>query len=539
MDRWGLHNSYRDVWNGVVTRLQAFLIILLIWAGVYLPGLGTTEIKGEEGRRILPAIAMLDDGHWIVPYIGGEPYLNKPPFLNWAIAGMFEVTGIRNGWTARLPTVFAILALAGVTVLGGSHWLRPEGALIAAVVMLTNFAMVDKGRLAEIEGLYVSLSGIAIILWLARYQSTRYAAGDWFLWLPAMIFLGLATLTKGPLHLLFFYAIVLSVLIQEGKISRLFTVAHLVGVLLMAGIVALWMVPYLKMSGDGEASATWSEQFIGRVTGGNFDFGRWIVTIPRALSDYLPWVVFAPLMWASQDSLQNASGAAKIFRGIRFALVPCFFGLLVIPGILPRYVLPLIVPFALALAFSLRDLPPGFRAMNAWRKTINFLIALAAMAALAIPFMAGFSALNVIVSALLIGITFLLRYVPTTSAVLLTIRTGVFMGMIMAIYAVAAVPRIVAEDDIRPTGAAINDAIGDSPALYVQQGDLFPALVYVRFPVRYFEDFDEIPTEAQRVLLRKKKIEKLRKVWPEARVITEVSSKYKKDYVIVSPGSPE
>ncbi len=525
------------MWNNGVTRLQAFVIIILIWAGVYIPGLGTTEIKGEEGRRILPAIAMLDDGHWIVPYIGGEPYLNKPPLLNWAIAGIFEVTGIRNGWTARLPTVLALLTLAGVTVLGCSRWLTPQGALIAAVVMLTSFAMLDKGRLAEIEGLYVSLSGIAIILWLVRFQRTRYATGDWLLWLPAMIFLALATLTKGPLHLLFFYAIVVSVLLKEGEMRRLFTFAHVVGLLFMVAMVALWMVPYLKMSGGGEASATWSDQFIGRVTGGNFSFGRWIVTIPRGLSDCLPWIVFAPLMWTSHDARQDATDDMKIFRGIRAALVLCFFGLLVIPGVLPRYVLPLVVPFALALAFTLRDLPPGSRAMNAWRTTVNFLIALAGIVALAIPFVAGVSPLSVIVTVLLVGVPFLLRLLPSTSAGLLAIRWGVFMGMVMAIYAVAAVPRIVAEDDIRPTAAAINQAIGDSPALHVHRGDLFPALIYVRFPVRYFDDFDEIPAEARRVLLRKKKLEKLRKVWPDAKVIAEVSSKYNKDYVIVSPGN--
>ena len=48
--------------------------LLLVWAAIYLPALGSLEIKGEEGRRILPAVTMLETGNYIVPQIGSEPY---------------------------------------------------------------------------------------------------------------------------------------------------------------------------------------------------------------------------------------------------------------------------------------------------------------------------------------------------------------------------------------------------------------------------------------------------------------------------------
>ncbi|PYI87251.1 MAG: hypothetical protein DMF03_13850, partial [Verrucomicrobia bacterium] len=38
-------------------------VVLLVWAAIYLPALGSLEIKGEEGRRILPAITMLQSGN--------------------------------------------------------------------------------------------------------------------------------------------------------------------------------------------------------------------------------------------------------------------------------------------------------------------------------------------------------------------------------------------------------------------------------------------------------------------------------------------
>ena len=42
-----------------MSRLPPIAIVLAVWAAIYLPALGSFEIKGEEGRRILPAVAML------------------------------------------------------------------------------------------------------------------------------------------------------------------------------------------------------------------------------------------------------------------------------------------------------------------------------------------------------------------------------------------------------------------------------------------------------------------------------------------------
>ncbi len=95
-----------------MSRATTFWIVLLGWAAIYLPGLGSLEIKGEEGRRILPAVTMLETGNYLVPQVGSEPYYRKPPLVNWLVAASFKLTGQRNEWTARLPSVLCILAVA-------------------------------------------------------------------------------------------------------------------------------------------------------------------------------------------------------------------------------------------------------------------------------------------------------------------------------------------------------------------------------------------------------------------------------------------
>ena len=42
-----------------MSRARAIALVLVVWAAIYLPRLGSLEIKSEEGRRILPAVTML------------------------------------------------------------------------------------------------------------------------------------------------------------------------------------------------------------------------------------------------------------------------------------------------------------------------------------------------------------------------------------------------------------------------------------------------------------------------------------------------
>src|SRR5206468_9647287 len=118
-------------------------IVLLVWAAIYLPGLGSLEIRGEEGRRILPAVTMLQTGNFLVPYVGSEAYFRKPPLVNWLVAASFKLTGVRNEWTARLPSALAVLAVAIAFITLGPRSLGSLGSLFAALVWLANFANVE------------------------------------------------------------------------------------------------------------------------------------------------------------------------------------------------------------------------------------------------------------------------------------------------------------------------------------------------------------------------------------------------------------
>ncbi|MBV8378824.1 MAG: glycosyltransferase family 39 protein, partial [Verrucomicrobia bacterium] len=107
-----------------LTPRRAFVFVALLWAGIYLPGLGTLQLQHEEPRRALPALHMLTSGDWLVPRVGSDPYLRKPPLLNWAIALSCKLSGGVSEWAVRFPSVLATLALAlTILVAGGRRWL--------------------------------------------------------------------------------------------------------------------------------------------------------------------------------------------------------------------------------------------------------------------------------------------------------------------------------------------------------------------------------------------------------------------------------
>jgi len=89
---------------------------------------------------------MLATGNYLVPYLGASPYLNKPPLINWLVAGSFRISGIRNEWTARFPSALLVLLVAMVRATVGRTSLGAMGSFIAAVCWLMTLELIAKGR---------------------------------------------------------------------------------------------------------------------------------------------------------------------------------------------------------------------------------------------------------------------------------------------------------------------------------------------------------------------------------------------------------
>jgi 4-amino-4-deoxy-L-arabinose transferase-like glycosyltransferase len=340
-----------------LSRPVACALIILFWAAIYLPGLGSIEIKGEEIRRIMPGVAMLETGNWIVPHFNGYPYLRKPPLVNWAIALSIKAFGARTEWTVRFPSVLAMLAMGLVMLYACAPWLGVNAALAAVLIAYTSAGIVEKGRIAEIEAIYIALFGMAFSCWLGWTATGR---SRWLIWPVTGLFLGLGLLAKGPPNLAFFYAIAGFIAWRSARKkgttaamdTGLASWAHLCGVIIMIGVFALWCVPYMRQASTLGAGGVWARQMEQRIGGG--DTGTVFINFLRSLVNFLPWALALPLFWRRATLSRLSARDRLIVEAARWPIVICAFVLMFIPGMLPRYTLPLVIPYALLLALLLK-----------------------------------------------------------------------------------------------------------------------------------------------------------------------------------------
>ena len=189
---------------------------------------------------------------------------------------------------------------------------------------------------------------MATACWLGWTATGR---SRWLTWPVTGLLLGLGLLAKGPPHLAYFYA--MAGRIGPGWGARraegnerwrtgLVSWAHLAGVAIMLGVFALWCVPYLRETAKLGAAGVWARQMEQRVGGGNG--GTVFANFGRSLVNFLPWVLALPLFWHRRTLERLEPRDRLLVEAARWPVVACAFALMLVPGMLPRYTLPLLVP---------------------------------------------------------------------------------------------------------------------------------------------------------------------------------------------------
>ena len=509
----------------LVTREPARPVILaivaLFWALVFLPGLGTTEIQGEEGRRLLPGITMVESGDWIVPKIGGKVYQRKPPLINWMAAISFSATGVINEWTARLPSALVVLglglAVAGMTFRPLGSW----GALFAAVFTLGNISMIEKGRLAEIEAIFMVCTGMAILWWCVGWLRN---ASPWFIWLPVGVFLGLGWLAKGPLLMLFFYASVIPTLwlASRRNIGRpvwreLLGLPHLAALVVVLAIFGAWAIANLRATAGADTAAVWLQQFTARVSGeesggDSFDWLKWAHNFPRGIINFLPWALLLPLLWRRGITESMPDRSRVLFLGLRFGMVLAFVALLLPPGSSSRFIMPMLIMPALLLAMVFahgHDRLPTWLP-TAWRRILLGLCGLLLPAALACAPVGYFSIMSIIaglVATAAVATVFMLRSHLNHSRPLM-LASMTLTAAVILIYAAGVLPRLAPLDDVRPVARELQQILPADETLFAVDPHFQPALFYLRTPLVQVAHRDDVPAGARLLLVREDRVER-------------------------------
>jgi 4-amino-4-deoxy-L-arabinose transferase-like glycosyltransferase len=133
-------------------------------------------------------------GDFLMPRLGGLPWLEKPPLIHWLVALTSWVAGGLSEGVARTPSACAALVLAlGVTVLGARHF-GPLVGQFAGLIQVTTAWTVMRGRLADADMLLACLVTWAIV----AFDRVRAGGAGWMRWRWAFFaLLGMTSLVKG------------------------------------------------------------------------------------------------------------------------------------------------------------------------------------------------------------------------------------------------------------------------------------------------------------------------------------------------------
>jgi len=491
-----------------LNRWKAFLIVLLIWAAIYLPSLGKPEFKGEEGRRVMPAITMLQTGNWIVPSVGGEDYHSKPPGINWLVALSFALTGQQTELAARLPSAFFTLAFVSLLIWMPNSYLGLSGRLIAAIVFLTNIKVIEKGRLIEIEGVYIALTGLATLWWINSWSRN---SSRWALWIVPSIIIGFGMLVKGPFILIFFYCTVIAVLWYGRKVKDLFAVQHIAGIALFSIMVLGWLYLAYQHTDSDKMTSRMTSQLLIRILPRNIKFINRGAEVIEAFLNFLPWLLFVPILWDKKLVSRIAPEHTALFKGCRLGLVISFAIINLMPGAQSRYSLPAF-PLASLLVGWAMSLREGFTRFDRfWKNVLLGGILIICPAAITGLFtitrtLAAFvvTALAVCAAVIVFRKRDLLR-----GTLSLTLATAAVIVVIMLQYAVFGVTLVTRYENRRPAAAMVNNAVPSDQIVYVFKPGYQAFLYYVRPPVKYLLEDDQVTGDVHYLLLKQEDWERL------------------------------
>ena len=354
-----------------------FLMALCLLFPALLINLGTMTFIDDEAIRALVALEMKLSGNYITPTLHGAFYYNKPPLFNWVLLVFFEVSGKFDEMTARMPTVLALLGYAFIVFrVFRRYYGVKTGFLVAFMTITCGRILFWDSMLALIDILF---SGLIFSLFLIIFQySSREKWGALFLGTYALT--AVAFLLKGLPALVFQGITLVVVLSWQGRFRRLFSWAHVAGVLLFIAVVGTYYALYAQYNGLDIVFETLFRESSKRTVAvhGIWKTIRHVGTFPvEMLYHFFPWSF---LIFYSFD--RNFLDWLRKDRFLYFLTVVFLANVSVYwisPGVFPRYLL-MFPPLVFGIGIRLHEWHGErqtrlFRAMH-----IFFLILLLAIA---------------------------------------------------------------------------------------------------------------------------------------------------------------
>jgi 4-amino-4-deoxy-L-arabinose transferase-like glycosyltransferase len=232
---------------------------------------------------------MIEHGHWLVPHIGDEVHMEKPPGYAWAIAliGLLQ-GGVITELAGVLPAALSGIAAVGMTVALGRQLFGARSGLMAGLVLATSFGFFIHARMALADmTITLCVVGSLWAFWRADAEPPR--AGRFMALFYSFLALGLTA--KGP-YALMPLVIVGVFLVGDGGWRRLAALRPAMGAAVLGAVISPWAVAFARHQ----------RSYVRDVVVGDFGahFRRWdglheiLFPLGPLALEFLPWIVLLP-----------------------------------------------------------------------------------------------------------------------------------------------------------------------------------------------------------------------------------------------------
>jgi len=273
------------------TRTPAWLygLIGILLIPALLINLGVMTLIDDEGIRALVALEMDLSGNLITPTLHGEYYYKKPPLFNWILLGWFHLTGKISEFTARLPTVFALLGYcATIYYFLRKHYPAKIAFLNALVFLTCGRVLFWDSMLALIDITFSWVIFTSFMLTYHLFERKRYLS----LFILTYLLTAIGFLLKGLPAVVFQGITLLTWFVYRRQFRELFTWQHIVGGSVFLVIVGGYYLLYDQYNSLENVFITLFTESTQRTP---IEFGVWntilhIITFPlEMVYHFIPW----------------------------------------------------------------------------------------------------------------------------------------------------------------------------------------------------------------------------------------------------------
>ena len=244
----------------------------------------------DEVRHAAVFREFMASGKMFVLYLNGEIYPDKPPLYFWFLRGIYELIRVEGPLLYFGAAAISGLLYVFTTCLLGRFVGRLDGRTILAggIILLSTGFVMGVTHYARMDLLFSSailLSHIAFFFAWTKERSLFWSV-------IAFALAGAACLIKGPLGLALPLATSLLFLLWCGRITRLFRIDVIVGLVACAAVVGGWLAGVFRETGNPDFILTklLQEQVLQRAVDASHHKEGWNFYLFRLPFLLLPWV---------------------------------------------------------------------------------------------------------------------------------------------------------------------------------------------------------------------------------------------------------